>query len=141
VKAVYFVEGLDEEYRPKYTTIAKYVLEKDRVAVEDPRPVFKAVAERSLKSEAEVEDSWRLRARFLSLVTATPKVRERLSEPSEWLKALVEFYRNPKGLIARLEEAAKAEQSLVSLPASTPSVPATAPQVAPSLEGSGEVLP
>jgi hypothetical protein len=78
------------------------------------------------------------------LVTATPKVRERLSEPSEWLKALVEFYRNPKGLIARLEEAVKAEQLLVSLPApspASPSAPATAPQVAPSPEPSGEVLP
>jgi len=141
VKAIYFVEGLDEEYRPKYITVARYVLEKDRVVVEDPRPVFKHIAERSLKSEAEIEASWRLRARFLSLVTATPKIRERLSEPGEWLKALIEFYRNPKGLMARLEEAVKAEQLLVSLPTSSPSVPVTAPQTAPSPEPSGEVLP
>jgi hypothetical protein len=116
-------------------------LEKDRVVVEDPRPVFKLIAERSLKSEAEIEASWRLRARFLSLVTATPKVRERLSEPSEWLKALVEFYRNPKGLIARLEEAVKTEQLFVSLPMPSPSATAPAPQVTPSSGGSGEVLP
>jgi flagellar protein FlaI len=139
VKAIYFVEGLDEEYRPKYMTIARYVIEKDRVVVEDPRPVFKLIAERSLKNEAEIEASWRLRAKFLSLVTATPKVRERLSEPGEWLKVLTEFYRNPKSLLARLEEVVKAEQLFVSLPA--PSAPATAPQVAPSPEGSGEVLP
>jgi flagellar protein FlaI len=139
VKAIYFVEGLDEEYRPKYMTIARYVIEKDRVVVEDPRPVFKLIAERSLKNEAEIEASWRLRAKFLRLVTATPKVRERLSEPGEWLKVLTEFYRNPKSLLARLEEVVKAEQLFVSLPA--PSAPATAPQVAPSPEGSGEVLP
>jgi len=113
VKAVHFVEELDEDYRPKYVTVAKYEPEGDRLTIEDPRPVIRAVSERSLRPEADVEASWRLRARFLSLASA-PELREKLSEPAEWLRALTEFYRNPKGLLAKMEEAVKGGRLLVS---------------------------
>ncbi|GEM_PF-4735572 len=116
VKAIYFVEGLDEDFRPKCVAVARYKPEEDRVVMEDPRPVLRAVAERGLKGEAEVEASWRLRARFLSLV-AVKGLREKLAEPGEWLRALTEFYRDPKDLIERLEEFTKTERLLAPPPA------------------------
>ena len=117
VKAIYFVKEVDDNYEPRLSLIARYEPERDKLFIEDPKPLLDLISERSLLSVDELEARWMLRARFLSLML-NPKLREKYSDPQEWLEALTAFYRDPdrtiRGLeaIAGVKEEPKAQEML-----------------------------